>query len=159
MPEDLKIRVDVSPSLHPGLLGRHDAPLKGRAEGALNSAKAAMTALYREAGLIQDARKALYAKASNPHTLKALAMAREHKGGKIPPGIIMNKRGQLEVALPAGEAKLFNESATLAFKRGACLYDRAQPTAAQEIEYLVLALLLTSTAPAPKTTPAIAPPP
>jgi hypothetical protein len=143
MADEFKIRSDVSASLHPGLLDRHDLPLKGRAEGALAAAKAAMTALYREQGLVHDARRAVYEKASSPAMLKELSMARSGQG-KASSNMILGKNG-LELKLPAAEAHAFNEAATLSFRRGASQYDKARATASTELEGLLIALKVKTT--------------
>lgn len=134
MANPLKLHTGVSPALHPDILSHRAPVLTGRTAGALKAAQQALEHLYRNQSLILNAREAEYAKQRTPANLAQLQKVREGKAR--PSNNMIMKGAKVELALPPTEAKVFNDAAEEAFRRGAAIYERSRATIVTELEQL-----------------------
>jgi len=151
---DLKLHTGVSVALHPDILSHRAPTLTGRTQGAFTAAQQTLSALYLNQSLILNARDAEFAKMQTPAALRALQLAREGKA-KAPPNTIM-RGAKMAFTLPPADAKLFNEAAEQAFRRGASVYDQSRAKIVTELEQLHLERAGKTTDPAAKTPSGIA---
>jgi hypothetical protein len=114
-----KIRGDVTIALRPETLQPHAAVLTDgtRGQPVLKQAQSAFTSMYKELGLIIDARTSAYQQIS-PLVARQMLLAQQGKG-KPPAEAFLNKQGQMEIALPAQTARDLNSGIEQAFRRGA----------------------------------------
>jgi hypothetical protein len=154
MAENLKLHTGVSPALHPDILAHRAPVLTGRTQGAFVAAKQTLEHLYRNQSLILNARDAEFSKLRTPNNLRALQLARDGKG-KPPPNVVM-RGAKMEFTLPPADAKLFNDAAEQAFRRGASIYDQSRKKIVGELEQLHLERAGKTTDPNAKTPAGIA---
>jgi hypothetical protein len=133
---ELKVHTSVSLALHPDTISHRSPVLTGRSQGAFNAAQQTLEHFYRNQSLILNARAAEFNKLKSPANLKALALAREGKG-PAPANVVM-KKGAMEFTLPPADARLFNDAAEQAFRRGASIYDQSRAKIVTELEQLTL---------------------
>lgn len=116
-------RADISMSMDPGVLVPEVPTMQPGTQGAivLDSAKHAMTVLYKEAALMADARKAAYARQS-PADIAALQKGLR-SGGKLPPNAVSDGANGVSILLP--DAKELNQGMDLALKRAGNAFDSA----------------------------------
>jgi hypothetical protein len=134
MAENLKVHTGVSPALHPEILSHRAPALTGRTAGAFTAAQQTLSALYKNQSLILNAREAEFSKQRTPANLAHLQKVRE---GKARPGPNMVMIGaKVELALPPSDAKIFNDAAELAFRRGAAIFDSSRKKIVTELETL-----------------------
>jgi hypothetical protein len=117
---DSPIDTSVSISLHPSIVDRHAAALgNGRTAPIFEGAKSAMATMYKNASLLNAARKSQFEKVASPGNLKALTQVRAGKHvGPVPEFIVMGKAGP-ELTLPPAMARNFNQAAEESFRRTA----------------------------------------
>jgi hypothetical protein len=134
MAENLKLHTGVSPALHPDILSHRAPMLTGRTQGAFTAAQQTLEHLYRNQRLILNARDAEFAKLRTPNNMRALQLAREGKGK--PPANVVMRGAKMEFTLPPSDAKIFNDAAEQAFRRGASVYDQSRKKIVTELEQL-----------------------
>jgi hypothetical protein len=151
---DLKVHTRVSLALHPDILSHRAPVLSGRSASAFTAASQTLEHFYRNQSLILNARDAEFAKLQSPNAQRALQLAREGKA-KAPPNTIM-RGAKMEYTLPSADAKLFNDAAEQAFRRGASIYDQSRAKIVTELEQLILERAGKTTDPSAKTPAGIA---
>jgi hypothetical protein len=146
------IDTSVSISLHPSIVDRHAPALgNGRTAPVFEGAKNAMATFYKNASLLNAARKSQFEKVASPGNLKALTQVRAGKHvGPIPDFIVMGKQGP-ELTLPPAVARNFNAAAEESFRRTAYAYTNAMKNIETETQTLIKERAAKSSDPAANT--------
>jgi len=133
----IKPRGDIDMSMDPGMLLPHVETLKPGTPGniVLESARQAMTTLYKETALMIDARNNAY-KNQSPGDIAALQRLKHglKPGNNMPPNAVMGPEG-ITMLLP--NARQLNEAFDLSFKRAATTFDTLHKRAIETHETIV----------------------